>query len=598
MSSLEIRLLGPFEVRIDGKPLAPLRARKEHWLLALLALRLDQPVERDWLAGTLWPESAQHQALYNLRENLANLRRTLGPEAQRIASPSRQTLFLDLKDVVVDLAAFDAAIAHGGPQDLEQAVALYRGPLLEGWTEEWMLMARQQRERSYLNALESLAEQALAASDLEKTTDYLRRLITTDPLRESARRALMRALAATGNYAAAVQVYRELRLLLHQEYRTEAAPETTALFEQIRAEARFHAPPAPARTLHPPAEFPMPRMEPVGGAMPLDSEFYIVRPADDEFMAAIAARDSIVLVKGGRQVGKSSLLARGLQRAREKSARVALSDLQTLNERHFRSADAFCLALANTLALELELPIPPSKTWDPDLGASLNLTWYLRDQALKAVPEPLVWGMDEVDRLFTCPFASEVFGLFRSWHNRRSLDPAGPWSRLTLAIAYATEAHLFITDLNQSPFNVGTRLALEDFTPAQAAELNRLYGSPLRNEDQQERFCRLVGGQPYLTRRGLYEMVTRRWDFARLEAQADLDKGPFGDHLRSLLVSLLQDATLVKSVRSVLRGEGSLPAENFYRLRSAGILAGDSVNTARLRCHLYASYLTRRLLHG
>ena len=45
---------------------------------------------------------------------------------------------------------------------------------------------------------------------------------------------------------------------------------------------------------------------------------------------------------------------------------------------------------------------------------------------------------------------SEVFGLFRSWHNRRSLEPASPLSRLTLAIAYATEAHLFITDVNQS----------------------------------------------------------------------------------------------------------------------------------------------------
>src|SRR5206468_9769560 len=91
----------------------------------------------------------------------------------------------------------------------------------------------------------------------------------------------------------------------------------------------------------------------------------------------------------------------------------------------------------------------------------------------------LVWGLDEVDRLFNCPFSDVVFGLFRSWHNERSLNPEGPWGRLTLAIAYATEAHLFITDLNQSPFNVGTRLTLDDFTLEQVAELNRRYGSPL-----------------------------------------------------------------------------------------------------------------------
>ena len=72
-----------------------------------------------------------------------------------------------------------------------------------------------------------------------------------------------------------------------------------------------------------------------------------------------------------------------------------------------------------------------------------------------------------------------MFGLFRSWNNERLLDPSGSWSRFTLVIAYATEAHLFITDVNQSPFNVGTRLTLEDFTREQVAELNRRYGSPL-----------------------------------------------------------------------------------------------------------------------
>src|SRR5207249_268697 len=53
-------------------------------------------------------------------------------------------------------------------------------------------------------------------------------------------------------------------------------------------------------------------LEPVGGAVPLGSRFYVVRPADQEFREAIARRDSVVLVKGARQVGKTSLLARGL----------------------------------------------------------------------------------------------------------------------------------------------------------------------------------------------------------------------------------------------------------------------------------------------
>jgi len=84
-----------------------------------------------------------------------------------------------------------------------------------------------------------------------------------------------------------------------------------------------------------------------------------------------------------------------------------------------------------------------------------------------------------------------------------------------------TEAHLFITDLNQSPFNVGTRLTLEDFTCDQVADLNRRYGSPLRHPSEVARLFHLVGGQPYLVRRGLHELVTRGLTIGALEDQAN-----------------------------------------------------------------------------
>src|SRR5262245_47897064 len=98
--------------------------------------------------------------------------------------------------------------------------------------------------------------------------------------------------------------------------------------------------PAPATHAHA-------KLEPVGGAMPLNSKFYIVRGADEEFRAAIARQDSIVLIKGARQVGKTSLLARGLQQARAAGAKVVLTDLQKLNASDLASAEAFYLALAD-----------------------------------------------------------------------------------------------------------------------------------------------------------------------------------------------------------------------------------------------------------
>jgi len=333
-----------------------------------------------------------------------------------------------------------------------------------------------------------------------------------------------------------------------------------------------------------------------GGAMPLDSPLYVVRTADEEFRSALARRDMIVLLKGARQMGKTSLLARGLKAVRDNKVQTALTDFQTFNAEQLASADALFRTIAEWFYDLFELETPPEKEWSALRGANANFERYLRRHVLKHLSGPLVWGLDEVDRLFTCDFAGEVFGLFRSWHNARALDPTAPWSQLTLAIAYATEAHLFITDINQSPFNVGTRLTLEDFTREQVADLNRRYGSPLRNEAELGRFCRLVGGQPYLVQRGLNEMVTHQGDIGTLEAQADRDEGPFGDHLRRMLVVLAKDADLLEVVRGILRGTPCPTAEHFYRLRSAGIMIGESSRDAHPRCGVYTSYLERHLL--
>jgi DNA-binding winged helix-turn-helix (wHTH) protein len=336
-------------------------------------------------------------------------------------------------------------------------------------------------------------------------------------------------------------------------------------------------------------------LEPPGGAMAVDSQWYVVRLPDEAFHAAIAQHDSIVLVKGARQMGKTSLLARGLQQARAAGWRVVLSDFQKLNVTHLASVDTLYRTLGGMLAEQLGLEVFPEDVWQARRGPNGNFERYVRREVLGTLSAPLVWGLDEVDRLFTYAFGNEVFGLFRAWHNERALDPQGPWGRLTLAIAYATEAHLFITDLHQSPFNVGSRLTLEDFTCEQVADLNRRYGSPLRNPAEVERLFHLVGGQPFLVRRGLHELVTRHLTIAALEEQADREEGLFGDHLRRLLVLLAPEPALCDAVRAVLQGRPCPDYPQFYRLRSAGILAGESPREARPRCRLYATYLERHL---
>jgi hypothetical protein len=321
----------------------------------------------------------------------------------------------------------------------------------------------------------------------------------------------------------------------------------------------------------------------------------VVRPTDADLQAAIARQDSIIKIKGARQVGKTSLLARGLKQARDAGARVVLTDFQKLNASDLATIETFYAALGAWLVGQLGLDVPLDGIRTGLGGPSIRFERFICRSVLDQMTQPLVWAMDEADRLFTCPYGSEVFALVRTWHNSRVSEPDLPWQRLTLAIAYATEADLFISDLNQSPFNVGTGLVLQDFTSEQIRDLNGRYGGPLRNEEELGRFGRLVGGHPFLVNRGLREMVDRGWTLAAFEAEAARDEGLFGDHLRRLIVLLARDPGLAEVVRGVLRGMPCPADGSFFRLRSAGVLTGDSPRAVRPRCGLYASYLEQHL---
>lgn len=338
-----------------------------------------------------------------------------------------------------------------------------------------------------------------------------------------------------------------------------------------------------------------PSLEPATGAVPLTSPYYVERDTDRQFMQAIHRHDSIVLIKGARQMGKTSLLARGLAEAKNNGYRMVVTDFQKFRSSDLVSVDAFYRALADFLAAGLKLSALPDAGWDNRRNPTISFERYL-GEVLANLPMPLIWGMDEVDRLFACDFGNEVFGLFRSWHNDRSTNPSVPWSRMTLAIAYATEAHLFITDVNQSPFNVGTRVDLEDFTLSQIEELNGRYGSILKHEKDIVRLHKLLGGHPYLLRQAFNGLVEGRMNLETMIATADHDNGIFADHLRRIVVLLARDPELTDVMRGILRGRSCPDAASFHRLSSAGLIRGDSFQKVDIRCELYASYLRRHLL--
>jgi len=226
-ATFSMTLFGPMAVVCGGEPIPHLRSRKALWLLALLALKDNREVERQWLAGTLWPDVETSQGLANLRPTLSEVRRALGSQADRLRAAGRSTISLDVEDADIDVLTFDRLIDRESVTGLELAVNLYQGALLEGCMEDWVYQERDVRERACLRGLQKLAEHALASGDPLTATGYCRRAITIDPLWEAGQRCLMEALERSGDRNAALLVYREFADRLGRELATAPDAATT-----------------------------------------------------------------------------------------------------------------------------------------------------------------------------------------------------------------------------------------------------------------------------------------------------------------------------------------------------------------------------------
>ena len=139
---------------------------------------------------------------------------------------------------------------------------------------------------------------------------------------------------------------------------------------------------------------------------------------------------------------------------------------------------------------------------------------------------------------------------------------------------------------------MGTAITLEPFSKAECAKLNDLYGAPLDTR-QLEDFWRLSRGQLYLTREGFHRLAFRRMDFEVLMKVASEDHGPFGDHLRSMLMKLHQSAELLNAMKQIIAGK-ACDDDAYYRLSGAGFVVRDDdrINPANL---LYARYFRKAI---
>ena len=328
---LDIRVLGPVQVAVDGAPLV-VDTRKAVALLAYVAVTA-RPASRETLAALLWPDSADGEARGALRRTLSVLNSALGGHGLTI---DRHTVTIVPGETEVDLQGFRRALAraraHSHPPNepcpaclaaLDEAVAFDRGEFMAGFAlrdsesfDDWQRSEAESHRRDLTGALERLARTRAASADWAASLAAGRRWIALDPLHEPAHRLLMEVHAQAGEVAAAIGQYRECVRLLDAELGVAPLSETTDLYEAIRAgripDGRRPGTPLPRAGTHEPDDERAATAAPTTRLIGRDTELAAMLEA----YRAIGPDGRLFVIEGEPGIGKTRFAAEFTARVR------------------------------------------------------------------------------------------------------------------------------------------------------------------------------------------------------------------------------------------------------------------------------------------
>jgi DNA-binding SARP family transcriptional activator/tetratricopeptide (TPR) repeat protein len=253
MSELSLALLGPPVVKRDGAPVT-FDTRKAIALLALLAVT-GREHTREQVADLLWPDADEARARGSLRRTLSVAAAAVGPAL----AITRTTVGLLPAAVDVDVREFETLLTRKDAAALERGVGLYRDDFLAGFTvrdcpdfEDWQASVREEQKQLLARGLQRLVAACVAAGELERGIGHARRWLQLDQLHEPAHQAMIRLYEWTGQRSAAMREYRSLVHVLDRDLAVRPLPETTQLYEDVRA-GRLAAPPLPTAAAAAPA---------------------------------------------------------------------------------------------------------------------------------------------------------------------------------------------------------------------------------------------------------------------------------------------------------------------------------------------------------
>lgn len=237
-----------------------------------------------------------------------------------------------------------------------------------------------------------------------------------------------------------------------------------------------------------------------GGTLRRDAACYVQRKADQALYDGLM-QGNFCYVLTSRQMGKSSLMVRTAARLREEGTNVAVLDLTSIGQN--LNAEQWYDGLLSRLGRQFHLEDELEDFWTTHSRLSPLQRWMNAICAivLPHLPGRIIIFVDEIDAVRSLPFSTdEFFAAIRELYNRRTED--AELERLTFCLLGVASPSDLIRDTRTTPFNIGRRIELNDFTDDEAAPLARGMGRDDKTAAKLlNRILYWTGGHPYLTQR-------------------------------------------------------------------------------------------------
>lgn len=232
----ELRVVGP------ARQIVSFQTKKTALLLTVLALQGGRTLSRDEVAEVVWEEGDPQAVRHRLSQALHSLRKSLAGPRQPALIASQMGVGLNTQVVSCDAVQFRKSLSLAGKatdpatkvRHLEEAIKTYRGEFLPGFYSDWVQETQQDLHREYLLSLSSLRSLYTELNDLDQAREVAWNIVKLEPLEEENHFELIRLLAKSEQYAAAMRQYRELERILETELGANPSAATITLIEQIR----------------------------------------------------------------------------------------------------------------------------------------------------------------------------------------------------------------------------------------------------------------------------------------------------------------------------------------------------------------------------